>query len=257
MVYNTIFVGKVRIHLNKIDSTNHYAAQLLKEAPPMEGTLISADHQFAGKGQRGNTWLAKAGENLTLSIILYPKFLLAHQQFLLSQSIALAVQGFAKNVLGEGVTVKWPNDVYYRQQKIGGILIENSLMGKYIASSVIGIGVNINQAFFDSSIQNATSFHQITGQNYDLNLLIGILAKYIEIHYLQLKAGRHILIHQKYLDNLYQFREWHLYENTSNNNIFRGKIVSIQADGKLIMEVNGGQQRFDLKEIKFLPSSNL
>lgn len=257
MVYNTIFVGKVRIHLKKIDSTNHYATRLLKEEPPMEGTLISADHQFAGKGQRGNKWLTEAGENLTISIILYPKFLLAYQQFLLSQSIALAVQNFAKETLGEGVTVKWPNDVYYRQQKIGGILIENSLIGKYIASSVIGIGININQASFDSSIQNATSFHQITGQKYDLNLLIEKLAKHIENYYLQLKAGQHSFLQQKYLANLYQFKEWHLYENTSNNNIFRGKIVNVQADGKLVMEVNGKQQKFNLKEVKFLPPSNV
>lgn len=263
MVYNTIFIGKVRIHLNKIDSTNNYAAQLLKSETPTEGIIVSTDHQFAGKGQRGNTWLTEAGENLTLSIVLYPKFLQAHRQFLLSQSIALGVRSFAADFLGTEVTVKWPNDIYYQDQKIAGILIESALMGKKMASAIVGIGVNINQSFFPTFVQNATSFRQITGQNYNLNVLIEELSKHIEVHYLQLKTGNFRAIQQNYLSHLYRFNTWHLFEDTSNGNVFKGKIVDVQEDGKLVLEerqtANGGRwtvndmrRVFDLKEVRFV-----
>ena len=256
-------MGKVRIHLDKIASTNKYAAQLLKNERLSEGTIISTEHQFAGKGQRGNSWLTEAGENITLSVILYPQFLLAHQQFLLSQSVALAVQGFASDFLGEGVSIKWPNDVYYHNQKIAGILIESSLMGKKVGSSVIGIGININQTHFDSALQNASSFRQITGQSYPIPDLISRLAKHIEVHYLQLKAGQIEVIRQRYLSKLYRFQEWHLFEDTAAAITFKGKIMGVQQDGKLVMEVvddrrqmaDGFEVRervFDLKEVRFV-----
>lgn len=260
MVYNTLFVGKVRIHLDKIDSTNKYATQLLKNEPVREGTIISTAHQFAGKGQRGNTWESETGQNITLSLILYPHFLLAYQQFLLSQSISLAIQSFAAEILGEGVCIKWPNDIYYRDKKITGILIENSLSGKNLASSIVGIGINVNQAHFSPSLQYATSFHQITNKIYDLPDLIQQLSHHIEARYLQLKAMRFDLIQRDYLSKLYRFNEWHIFEDTSTNISFLGKIIDVQKDGKLVIEVKGAvdgfegkkQRVFGLKEVRFI-----
>jgi len=257
LVYNTLFVGKVLIHLDKIDSTNKYATQLLKNEEVREGAIVVADHQFEGKGQRGNTWLTEAGENITLSVVLYPRFLLAYQQFLLSQSIALAVQSFASEILGEGVCVKWPNDVYYRDRKITGILIENSLSGKNISSSVVGIGINVNQAHFNPSLQYATSFQQITGRIYDIPQLIQQLAGHIEARYLQLKAGRFETIRQDFLSKMYRFQEWHSFEDAATNLPFVGKIVGVQEDGRLLIEVKesseGGNKRvFGFKEVRFV-----
>ena len=233
MVYNTLFVGKVLIHLDKIDSTNKYATKLLKTHSPTEGTIVSTDCQYAGKGQRGNTWESQAGQNITLSIILYPNFLAASLQFLLSQSIALAIHDFATDILGEGVRIKWPNDVYYKDKKITGILIENSLSGKNLATSIVGIGINVNQAYFSPSLQSATSFHQITGRFYDLSTLIQQLTHFIEVRYLQLKAMRFDEIRQDYLSKLYRFNEWHTFEDVLLNEIFEGKIVGVEKDGKV------------------------
>ncbi|MGB0929960.1 MAG: biotin--[acetyl-CoA-carboxylase] ligase [Chitinophagales bacterium] len=259
MVYNTLFVGKVRIHLDKIDSTNKYATQLLKNEGVREGTIISTAHQFAGKGQRGNTWESEVGQNITLSLILYPHFILAYQQFLLSQSISLAIQSFATEILGEGVCIKWPNDIYYRDKKITGILIENSLSGKSISSSIVGIGINVNQAYFSPFLQYATSFHQITNKIYNLPSLIQQLAHHIEARYFQLKAMRFDLIQRNYLSKLYRFNEWHSFEDMATNILFEGKIVDVQKDGKLVIEVKGtmdgfGNKRrvFGLKEVKFV-----
>lgn len=244
MVYNTLFVGKVLIHLDKIDSTNKYATQLLKTQSPPEGTIVSADCQYAGKGQRGNTWESQVGQNITLSLLLYPNFLAAFQQFLLSQSIALAIHDFATNVLGEGVRIKWPNDVYYKDKKTTGILIENSLSGRNIATSIVGIGINVNQVCFSPSLQSATSFHQITGRFYDLPSLIQQLAHFIEVRYLQLKAMRFEEIRRDYLSKLYRFNEWHTFEDMLLNEIFEGKIVGVEKDGKLVIE-DGGRQTVD------------
>ncbi|MEZ4885518.1 MAG: biotin--[acetyl-CoA-carboxylase] ligase [Chitinophagales bacterium] len=259
MVYNTLFIGKVLIHLDKIDSTNKYATQLLKNEQVREGTIISTAYQLEGKGQRGNTWLSDEGQNITLSIVLYPNFLMAYQQFLLSQSVALGVQSFATEILGEGVCVKWPNDIYYRDRKITGILIENSLSGKNIASSIVGIGINVNQIHFPSSLQSATSFHQITGRHYDLLQLIQQLAQHIEARYLQLRAMRFDEIRHDYLTKLYRFEEWHSFEDVLTNQLFVGKIVAVQKDGKLVVEVkqkvaNAENKRrvFDLKEVRFI-----
>jgi len=266
LVYNTLFVGKVRIHLDKIDSTNKYATQLLKNESVREGTIISTTHQFAGKGQRGNTWESEIEQNITLSLILYPHFLLAYQQFLLSQSISLAIQSFATEILGEGVFIKWPNDIYYRDKKITGILIENSLSGKNLASSIVGIGINVNQAHFSPTLQYATSFHQITGRRYDLSNLIQQLAHHIEARYLQLKTMQFDLIQHDYLSKLYRFNEWHSFEDTATKTSFLGKIVDVQKEGKLVIEVkdttDGGRRTTDgfenekrvlgLKEVRFV-----
>ncbi|MGB1242491.1 MAG: biotin--[acetyl-CoA-carboxylase] ligase [Chitinophagales bacterium] len=250
-------MGKVLIHLDKIDSTNKYATQLLKNEELREGTIISADHQFAGKGQRGNTWLTQAGENITMSVVFYPRFLLAYQQFLLSQSIALAIQSFASEILGEGVCIKWPNDIYYHDRKITGILIENSLSGKNISSSVVGIGINVNQTHFNPSLQYATSLQQITGRIYDIPQLIQQLAGHIEARYLQLKARRFEAIRQDFLSKMYRFNEWHSFEDVATNMPFVGKIVEVQKDGRLVIEVkeiSGGYNKkvFGFKEVRFV-----
>lgn len=260
MVYNTLFVGKVLIHLDKIDSTNKYATQLLRNELLSEGTIISTAHQFAGKGQRGNTWECEAGQNITLSIVLYPRFLLAYQQFLLSQSISLGVRDFAAGILGEGVCIKWPNDIYYKDKKITGILIENSLSGKYLASSIVGIGINVNQAHFNPALQYATSFHQITGRIYDLSDLTQHLAHCIEVRYLQLKSMRLDRLQQDYLSKLYRFGEWHSFIDTATEIPFLGKIVDVQKDGKLVIEVKetvgdflkSEKRVYGLKEVKFV-----
>src|SRR5687768_14177982 len=137
----TLFIGKNVIELDSIDSTNSYSKELIIKEKPIEGTIITAREQLSGRGQMGNSWNAEAGKNLTLSIILYPDFLDADKQFYLNIAVCLAVKDFCESVLGDEIKIKWPNDVYHRDKKLGGILIENTIKGSQIASAVVGIGI--------------------------------------------------------------------------------------------------------------------
>jgi BirA family transcriptional regulator, biotin operon repressor / biotin---[acetyl-CoA-carboxylase] ligase len=247
---NTLFVGKVFLELQNLDSTNTHAIELLSKNKPSEGTVISAWNQVDGKGQIGRKWQSEAGKNLTFSIIFYPKFLPAKLQFLLSQTIALGVYDFVSQFIGN-VKVKWPNDIYVGDKKICGILIQNMLSGVTIQSSVIGIGININQAEFDSNIPNPTSLSLEVNKEFELTLLLESLCEKVETRYLQLRAGNFALIQESYLKNLYRFQEQSLFQYPGGE-IFSGKIVGLTESGKLIIHHNNGEEVFDLREVIFL-----
>ena len=144
-----LFIGKKLIHLNEVDSTNTYLKTLCENEILPEGTVVIAESQYAGRGQRSNTWESEPGKNIIMSLIFYPGFLSANRQFLLSQAVALALQEFISNLLPEEKTsIKWPNDIYVGDKKIAGILIESSWMGNQVKNSIVGIGININQDGF-------------------------------------------------------------------------------------------------------------
>ncbi|RZK35560.1 MAG: biotin--[acetyl-CoA-carboxylase] ligase, partial [Hymenobacter sp.] len=166
----TLFTGRQLIWLLACPSTNSEAQQLQRENRASEGCTVMTGHQTAGRGQRGNQWLAAANENLTLSVVWHPTFLAATEQFLLSQVVALAALDWARRWLGASgetsLRVKWPNDLYAGDQKLGGILIENTLSGLKIQYSIVGIGLNVNQQAF--AVPTATSLSLLTGRPYDL-----------------------------------------------------------------------------------------
>ena len=150
-VFNTRFVGHRLVKLIKVDSTSSYLKTLLSNFEPLvQGTVIMADEQYAGRGQNNNKWLSQRGKNLTFSIYLVPHFLAAHQQFKLNQAITLGITDSLTKLLGNSCKIKWPNDIYFKEDKIGGVLIENTVRGNKISESVIGIGLNVNQTVFIS-----------------------------------------------------------------------------------------------------------
>jgi BirA family biotin operon repressor/biotin-[acetyl-CoA-carboxylase] ligase len=146
----TLFTGQQLVWLPTCPSTNSEAQSLIVQNRASEGCTVITDFQTAGRGQRGNQWVAAPAENLMLSVVWQPTFLAATEQFRLSQAVALAVHDWATALLGPDpkLKVKWPNDLYYGNQKLGGLLIENSLSGTKIQYSIIGIGLNINQQAF-------------------------------------------------------------------------------------------------------------
>lgn len=251
----TLFVGQNCIHLKSIDSTNSYASQLMGDIKPVEGTLIYTFDQQNGRGQRGNTWETEPNKNVASSFILYPSFLQAGRQFLLNKIASLAVADLMAELLKPSdktseIRIKWPNDIYVGTKKIAGILIENTLRENTIHSSIIGIGININQTAFNADI-NATSLALITNKEFDLMQVLEKLSEFIEARYLQLKGNKLESIDTSYLQNLYQLNEWHNY--TSNDQLFEGKIIGISAIGKLQVQLKTTEIReFDLKEIKFV-----
>ncbi len=248
----TLFIGKVFHHFEKLDSTNSYALDLLAKSRPVEGTAISAHFQSKGKGQHENHWHSEAHQNILLSIILYPTFLPPQNSFLFNQSVALAISDFLQPLMNEPVQIKWPNDIIVDQQKIAGILIQNSIQYKSIKTSVVGMGININQRNFPDFRPPATSLALQTQEHHDLKALHMPLCHAIEKRYLQLKNKQYQFIKQAYLDRLCQLNQPALYQKVVNQTIFEGVIRGTNHSGKLLMEVNGKKETFDIKEIKFV-----
>lgn len=251
----TLFIGQNTVDLKSVDSTNSYASELLRQNAPPEGTLIYTFDQQNGRGQRGNTWDSEPNKNATLSYILYPTFLSADKQFLLNKITCLAVSDLMAETLQisqktQTINIKWPNDIYVGNKKIAGILIENTLRENSIKSSVIGIGINVNQTTFKSNI-NATSLASLTNTSHDLMHCIERLSEFMEARYLQLKANKSELIDTEYLQKLYQLNEWKNY--TSNNEIFEGKIMGVSPYGKLRVQLRSEEvKEFYLQEIGFI-----
>lgn len=247
---NILFVGKVLHRFSTLPSTNEYLAKCLLSERPAEGTAIVADHQTAGRGQMGNTWDTEPGLNLTLSVVLYPVFLLARDQFDLNQTIALAVRDAIASFTEKSVQIKWPNDILIGKRKICGILIQNSLSGPNIQSSIIGMGINVNQEQFPGPLYRASSLCLETGRKVDLNELMITLFSYLESWYLKLKQGYIQEIHGAYLEHLFRRGERQLYAYPDGRQ-FYGTIIGIDPYGKLMVETGGQVKLFDIKEITY------
>ncbi len=248
---NTLFVGQVIHDLPQAASTNAHAFSLLSKSKPPEGTVISTFNQTEGRGQIGSNWESEPGKNISLSILLYPEFLQIQHQFQLSQAISLAVRDFVAEHLGDGVTIKWPNDIYVNDRKIAGILLQNSLHNNHIRSTVAGIGINVNQKTFLSNPPNPTSFLLETNQESELIPLIHSLCQCVEHRYLQLKSGKIFPLQQDYLLHLYRFGTKSLFQRPSGE-IFTGTIKGIDETGRLRIARQEVEEVFNLKEISFL-----
>lgn len=250
---NTLFIGKVIHHFDQLPSTNTYAIDLLAKNKPSEGTVISTSNQVAGKGQHGSIWETSANQNITLSVILYPTFLLPKHQFWLSQAVALAVRDFVAAILPlKKVFIKWSNDIYVEDKKIGGILIQNSINRNGIANSIIGIGLNVLQSKFEFKGQRqATSLFLEKQQSYNLDYLKYQLFWHLESRYLQLKANKIHQIQSDYMDVLYKYKMPHRYE-LPNGERFTGIIQGIEPNGQLVINRDGELLSFGIKEVKFL-----
>ncbi|MFT7614301.1 MAG: BirA family biotin operon repressor/biotin-[acetyl-CoA-carboxylase] ligase, partial [Parvicellaceae bacterium] len=159
---STLFIGQKKIVLPSVDSTNNFAANLIKETNVVDGTVILSEKQTNGRGQSGNSWQSAYGDNITCSYILRPKFLDIEEQFYISIITSLAIISTLKSY-GIEPKIKWPNDILVGSRKIAGILIENSISGKTLNHSIIGVGLNVNQTSFDLGI-SATSIANVTGQ---------------------------------------------------------------------------------------------
>ncbi|KUG06632.1 biotin--[acetyl-CoA-carboxylase] ligase [Solirubrum puertoriconensis] len=251
----TLFTGQQVIWLPECGSTNTEARELLGQNRATEGCTVITDRQTAGRGQRGNQWEAKPGENLTLSVIWRPTFLPATAQFQLNLAVALGVHDWATGLLGPdpALRLKWPNDLFYQDQKLGGILIENTLSGSQIQFSIVGIGLNINQT--DFGVPTATSLGLLTGRAYTLAPLATRLLEHLERRYLQLRAGHHQL-RTDYLGVLYRHDgDWYPFEAAGQP--LQGRIADVNEAGQLVLELASGKtQQFGLQEIKHvLPNS--
>ena len=176
------------IHVEEISSTNEYFKSQANFDGVGEGAIIYADYQTKGRGQKGNVWESEKGKNLLFSMVLCPHILKINEQFIISQIVSLAIQEFLNTETGS-VKIKWPNDIYWRDQKICGILIENILKEATIERSIIGVGLNVNQTEFSGWIPNPVSLKMINGRNYDIKSVAEKIQTRILTYYHQLKKG--------------------------------------------------------------------
>ncbi len=225
-----------------------------------EGLTIMADHQTAGRGQRGNVWQALPSQNLTFSVLLRPTFLAATDQFALSMAVALAVYDALVALLGPaaGVRLKWPNDLYIDGRKTGGILIENTLRGTFLSTSVVGIGLNVNQKAFDPALPNPTSLALELGQpQLDRAAILSTLLHHLEARYLALRAvgggGRQRQL-ADYHAALYRLGEPARFTFPADpaRPSAIGTIQGIDARGRLRISFTGQEEPFSLQEVKFV-----
>ena len=240
------------IRFKSLDSTNAQAAKMVADGELPDSTVIIAHEQTKGRGLDSNTWESEPGMNLTFSMVLYPRFLPAGQQFMLSKVIALGVwQTVADHVTDGSVTIKWPNDIYIGNRKVAGILIQNSIIGTVLENSIAGIGLNVNQTVFRSGAPNPVSLRLATGQEYDLDIELKRLTTNIEEYYKLLKSGHFSLIDQLYFDNLY--RRNVLSEFRKDGKIFPARIIGLSEYGHLLLETTDGVRfECDIKEIEFI-----
>jgi BirA family biotin operon repressor/biotin-[acetyl-CoA-carboxylase] ligase len=231
-----------------VDSTNSYASKLPTGVP--EGSVVWALDQTKGRGQGNNKWESEPGKNLTFSLILYPTFLLAEDQFYLSKVISLAIVDFIA-LFTDNVSIKWPNDIYVGDKKIAGILIENSIEGERIIQSVAGVGVNINQQKFSAYVPNPLSLNQLTGNEYDLKEMLYIILDLVRYRYGLLKEKKFEIINENYHHGLYRINQMATY--VANGKSFKGKIVEVEANGTLIIyDENKKIRKFLHKEVEYV-----
>jgi BirA family transcriptional regulator, biotin operon repressor / biotin---[acetyl-CoA-carboxylase] ligase len=243
-------IGSEIIFSENLSSTNSYAALLLSKNKLREGTVIQTNFQAEGRGQMGNSWESERDKNLLISIILYPNSIRADKQFILSKVISLGIRDFLSGFISE-VFIKWPNDIYVLNDKIAGILIENSIIGNNIESTIAGIGLNINQERFVSGAPNPTSLKKLTCQEYDLGECLATLVKSLDKRYKQLLNENLALIDKDYISSLYRYNRWSTYRDS--NGVFEARISDVSETGVLQLEDRKGKRfEYSFKEVDFL-----
>ena len=237
------------IKLEETTSTNTYLDNLDVEREQPEGCVVTTYSQIAGRGQRGNSWEAEPGKNLTFSYLLRPNRIAPQEQFVISQAVSMAVVDVLSRY-ADGFSVKWPNDIYYRNSKIAGILIEHNLSGMSIARTIVGIGLNINQMQFLSDAPNPISLCQITGVEYDLDKFLYEVLEATTIRYAQCDTDR-ARLQQDYAHALYRKEGYHAYRDAEGE--FRATIKGVQPDGfLLLLDSEGRERRYAFKEVTFV-----
>ena len=245
---NSLFLGKQVIYLPTCHSTNDIAAGLVKKPDIQEGAIVITDDQTNGRGQMGNVWESRPGKNLTFSILLKPGFLLIKDQFYLNMVISLAIRDTVIKYLPKSnCKIKWPNDIYLGAQKVAGILIENTLRASNLETTIVGIGLNVNQDKF--GIGKATSLSMVSGESHELPVVLETLVGFVEGWYLQLKSGNYTSIKTTYLQYLYGYKEERPYLSEYR---FKGVIEDVSDEGRLQVRVKGKKILFDFKEVQFL-----
>ena len=259
-------IGKPFIELQSTDSTNKYAMGIVHgdhlpdgQNEAQHGMAIFSHEQTAGKGQRGKNWVSEKGVNIALSILLNPYPLRIQDQFQLSVCVATSIHEFFSKYAAEETKIKWPNDIYWRDRKAGGILIENVIGGSEFGVrslesgkwkwAVAGIGININQTAFSTNLPNPVSLKQITGKNFEPFELAKELCSILEKNYQLLITGNFEDLLNYYQTHLYKKEE--IVKLKKDTRVFETTIKGVSTSGQLITQ-HSIEERFEFGEIEWL-----
>lgn len=233
--------------LDEAASTNTEAA--LRD--PGHATVIACRRQTAGRGQRGNSWEAAPGENLTFSVVLRPRAIAASRQFEISEIVSLAIVDVLRRHLGDGVAIKWPNDIYYRDLKICGILIENTVCADGILRSVVGVGINVNQEKFLSDAPNPVSMRQVTHTLYPLDALLEEFANEIIGDFDRYEAAPDFeALHGRYFSSLWRGMGYWTWLDAASGEKFDAQIAGMGPMGHITLSLPDGSERvYAFKEV--------
>ena len=219
------------------NSTNTLLKELIVQGNPPE--FIYAGYQTAGRGQTGNSWESEEGKNLLCSILLPPN----KNLYFLNIAVGVAIL----RVIGEDFTIKWPNDIYYEDKKVAGILIENAIIGNEIRYSIAGIGLNVNQTTFVSDAPNPISLKQIHGQEYDIERLMSQLLE--TIHIVLDEPEQEVWSYYK--SHLYRREGFWRFED--KNGTFKAAIQDILPTGEIVLcDTNGQIRQYEFKQMKYI-----
>ncbi len=244
---NDYIIGNQVIKVKSVDSTNNYAAKLLNQTKVPFGSVIMAHYQTSGRGQRNSVWSSANGNNLLISVILDLSSIPPSKIFYLSKLIALAIKSSVENIIGNEVKLKWPNDILVNKKKVAGVLIENQWKDKKIASSIVGIGLNVNQIDF-SGIKSATSLKMITSKNYELDVVLKLLCDKLNTYFEKLINFDYKSIDNEYHKSLKNINTW--CDFIQNNNSFNAMVKGVNEQGELMLEFrNGIIKTYELKQI--------
>lgn len=248
------------LHFNTLHSTYTYVADNARSMA--HGTVVVADFQTSGRGQRGNTWEAQAGKNILATILVKMPEFPAKSQFLISETVSLAIIDSIRQLTGVECHIKWPNDIYVADRKLAGILISHSLAPASdngetsISHSVIGFGINVNQDSFHSDAPNPVSLRQITGRQFELSPMLETIAETI----ISRLENRDALsdtntITEKYLEHLWRNDGLpHPFYDVQTGETFRARIFAIEPSGHLVLRrhPDGPLTRYAFKEVTWL-----
>jgi BirA family biotin operon repressor/biotin-[acetyl-CoA-carboxylase] ligase len=235
------------IHIDETDSTNRWLKDRLATASVMtdeDHLVIMTEYQTAGRGCGTNTWESERGKNLTFSVLIRPQDMPASHQFHISMAMSLAICEALGTIVGD-LSIKWPNDIYWRDSKIAGMLIEHTLVGTCIKDSIIGVGLNVNQRIFHSDAPNPASLWQIRGHETNRSQLLHSILDAFERYLLQDN------IREKYLIQLYRRRGFYPY--CDKNGAFMARIITVKPDGQLLLCDEENHERcYFFKEVRFI-----
>ncbi len=228
-----------------VDETPSTNALIQPDTP--HGHCVAAVSQTAGRGQRGNSWEAESGKNLTFSLCLRPDALPAARQFEVSMTVAVAVCDYLRSLVDtpQWLTLKWPNDIYFGDRKLGGILIENTINCGMIERSIVGIGINVNQKCFLSDAPNPISLIHVTGLEMQLRPLMQHLADAI--------VDSQPCDVATYRSHLWRGEGEHPFRDVATGRLFRASVSDVNPDGRLVLADTAGNLReYYFKEVEWV-----